>query len=375
MKIVIDGRMISWTGIGTYTKHLLSELQSLDHANEYVVLLQRRDYDSWNPTAANFKKKLANYQPFGASEQIGLAWLLYLIRPDLVHFLNFNAPVLYFGQRMFTIHDLTLVHYKNLRGKGLKILLYEIKYWAMRLVMRCSIQRSVAIITCTSYVKKEIISTYRRGIFQVSGKKIHPVHLGLDASPKGGVQTENPVGSPYLLYVGNAYPHKNLENLIVAFRLLLKAYPDMRLVIVGKKDYFMNKLETIASRQGFKDRILFPGYVPNENLDSYYKHASIYVFPSLSEGFGLPPLGAMSYGTPVVAARATCLPEVLGEAAIYFNPRNPADIADTIEGVLNSPDEIARMRTLGPKQAAKYSWRRMAKQTLQIYQGLLQKRQ
>lgn len=368
MKIVIDGRMISWTGIGLYTKRLLEHLQEIDHDNSYIVLLRQADYDLWQPRTPNFQKVLSNSASYSLAEQIALPWQLYRLRPDLVHFVSFNAPVLYFGRRMFTIHDLTLVFYKNIRGRGLARVLYEFKYWAMRLVLRCSVQRSVHLLTPSQYVKDEIVRRYHRDLFKVSPTKITVTHEAVDVGPQPkSAGLPQKVTPPYLLYVGNSYPHKNLSRLITAFRVLSSKFPELQLVLAGPDDQFYRQLQSQAASLGLKDKVLFPGYIPLGQLGELYGQAEIYVFPSLSEGFGLPPLGAMSYGTPVVAADASCLPEILGDAAIYFNPKDPADIADAIEAVLNSPDEVARMRELGPKQAAKYSWRRMAEQTLDVY--------
>ena len=148
---------------------------------------------------------------------------------------------------------------------------------------------------------------------------------------------------PYILYVGNDYPHKNLERLKLAFDKLNKEYNlDYQLVLITK-------------------------FVSEEELDKLYKNASLYVFPSLSEGFGLPPLEAMARGLPVVSSNATCLPEILGDAAIYFNPLDVGGMAEVIKKTLSSDRVRKALIQKGFKQIKKYSWQKMAEKTLDVY--------
>jgi len=166
---------------------------------------------------------------------------------------------------------------------------------------------------------------------------------------------------PYLLYVGNAYPHKNLENLILAFRKIKQDNFDLQLVLVGGDDYFYKKLKKN------NNDVIFTGFIKDEDLNVLYNNAALYVFPSLYEGFGLPPLEAMKRGVPVASSNATCLPEVLGDAAIYFNPLDVDDMAEKIKKALLDEGLRKNLIQKGFEQIKKYSWQKMARETLEVY--------
>jgi glycosyltransferase involved in cell wall biosynthesis len=174
---------------------------------------------------------------------------------------------------------------------------------------------------------------------------------------------------PYLLYIGNAYPHKNLERLIFAFKKLVKDGLDYQLVLVGGNDYFYEKLklEIRNLELEIKDRIIFAGFVPDNDLDILYRNAGLYAFPSLYEGFGLPPLEAMARGVPVVSSNATCLPEILGDAALYFNPLDIDDIAKKIKKALKDENLRKNLIEKGLEQIKCYSWEKMVRKTLNLY--------
>jgi glycosyltransferase involved in cell wall biosynthesis len=364
MKIVIDGRMLGWTGIGRYTKALLEELQQLDRQTEYVVLIRQKDWELWQPSQPNFTRVQTTIEPYSLGEQVQLAWLLYRLQADLVHFLAFNAPILYFKARVTTIHDATLLDYKTARGGGWLAVLYELKHWAMRLVFWWSTKTSKAVITDTEYGKSVLVS---RGY--AAAAKITAIHLG---APKLPTTTGGAIlADPYLLYVGNLYPYKNLRRLIVAMPILRRTYPDLRLVIVGSADRFAAQLQDYARQQGADKAVIFTGFVSDEELAAYYSHAKLYVFPSLSEGFGLPPLEAMVRGLPVAAAKASCLPEVLGDAAAYFDPTDSADIARVIGETLADTKRLSGLKRAGLKRVKQFSWKRMAEQTLAVYKSAL----
>jgi glycosyltransferase involved in cell wall biosynthesis len=169
--------------------------------------------------------------------------------------------------------------------------------------------------------------------------------------------------------VGNAYPHKNLEKLIGAFEALINNNKDLELVLVGEMDYFYQRLKKYV-REKFSQlvsKVIFTDFVSDEELVVLYGNSAIYVFPSLCEGFGLPPLEAMVHGVPVVSSRSTCLPEVLGEAAVYFDATSPQDMAEKINKVLSDESSRQKLIAAGYEQIKKYSWEKMAEETLKIY--------
>jgi glycosyltransferase involved in cell wall biosynthesis len=369
MKIVIDGRMIGWTGIGTYTKRLLDNLQIIDQTNQYIVLLLARDLSKWQPSAANFHKLEADFEPYSPiGEQFPFARFLAGLQKrekfDLIHFPSFNMPVFFAGPRVATVHDLTLLYFKNLRGRGVKRLGYEVKYWGMRLVMLVAVGRARRIITPSRFVMAGLEKHYQK----LARNKVRVIYEGIDIGEKksaGGAASR-----PYLLYVGNAYPNKNLIRLVEAFKLLATKRSELKLVLVGRPDYFLDLVKKRVRELGIGDRVEFPGFVPDSELDDLYAGASLYVFPSLSEGFGIPPLAAMAHGVPVVAANATCLPEVCGQAAVYFDPLDEHDMAQVITSVLDDPAKKDALRRAGQAQVKKYSWRKMAEETLAVYKEL-----
>ncbi|MEK7537348.1 MAG: glycosyltransferase family 1 protein, partial [Patescibacteria group bacterium] len=178
---------------------------------------------------------------------------------------------------------------------------------------------------------------------------------------------ERGVRRPYLLHVGNTYPHKNLERLIAAVELTNRRRLDFQLVLVGKDDYFARRLRVEVQQRALRN-VLFFGFASDQELAALYQHAQAYIFPSLSEGFGLPGLEAMQAGTPVFAARASCLPEVFADAAAYFDPLEPTAIAQSIERALRDTLLRQRLITAGRRRLTYFSWRRLAEQTLALYE-------
>lgn len=362
---MIDARTGDGTGISRYSLNLVRELEKLPADYRFTVLLGSIDFPKWKPHDQRFTKILAPYKHYSLSEQLGLARLLYSLKPDLVHFTAFNAPVLYFGKRIFTIHDLTLIHFKNIRNSLVHKLIYPIKYWVMRFILRCAVMRSTAIITPSEYVRQDILNHWKKSWF----RRINPSKITVTPEAvedhTGDKKQPRPIKNDYLLYVGAAYPHKNLDVLGKGYERLLETHPDLRLVVIGKQDYWQ------AALKAENPKVSFPGYLPYEKLVGYYQHASLFVFPSLSEGFGLPPLEAMAFGAPVLSSNRTAIPEACGDAAEYFDPHSAKDLADKAEKLLNDPEKRAEMSKLGKEQVKKFSWKKMAQQTLEVYKNNL----
>jgi glycosyltransferase involved in cell wall biosynthesis len=366
MRIAIDARMLTWTGIGRYTKRLLDELQRLDHDNQYQVLLQSKDWDKWQPTTSNFTKVRADFEPYSLRGLFQFGSFLRRLKPDLVHFTSQNTPLMFSLPHVSTVHDLTLVDYKNVRGNAL---VYEFKYWLFKQMMRGTVLGSNIVITPTDYGRRELLRRYR-----VPANQIVVTNEAADKLQAGAEPIERfAINRPYLLYVGNSYPYKNLMGLVEAFNLLSKQQPDLKLVLAGREDVFFEPVKQRINKLGLPDKIVRTGFVTDGELVSLYQQCALFVFPSLSEGFGLPPLEAMSYGAPVISSDASCMPEVLGSAAAYFDAHDPSDMAAKINALLDNPAELARLRQAGPKQAAKYSWGRMAEETLAVYQAASKK--
>jgi glycosyltransferase involved in cell wall biosynthesis len=180
------------------------------------------------------------------------------------------------------------------------------------------------------------------------------------------------IGEDFILYVGTAFPHKNLAKLIEGFEILREKHPHLKLVITGKRDEkHMVELMEWAKKRPSYEHIIRPGFVSDAELKWLYEHCRAYVFASLSEGFGLPPLEAMAHGAPVVSSNASCMPEVYGDAAHYFNAKRPKDIAEKVDEVLTRPKLREQLIKNGYEQLKKYSWKTMAEETLTVYKDVL----
>ena len=362
--IVIDARGRE-SSSGRYVDRLLEHLQRIDTDNRYTVLLA--EGDDWQPEAANFAATVCHYRKFSFNplDQWTFAKFLDGLRPDLVHFwMTPQEPAFYRGKRVTTTHDLTM--FKYARAGRLPLLLHWLRMVGYRMLFKTSIKKAEYVITPTEYVKQDLIKHYPFARDKVS--------VTLEASEPplpGDEQKPNIELERFLLYVGSAFPHKNLESLVDAFGLLHAKDPSLHLVLVGKKEFYYEQLEKFVATKPYARNIHHTGFVSDQKLKWLYKHAEAYVFPSLSEGFGLPGLEAMVHGCPVVSSNATCLPEVYGDAAEYFDPSSVEDMAKKIELVVGDYQLRKELTEKGSKQAGKYSWRRMAEETRAIYEKVL----
>lgn len=364
--IAIDARMINATGVGRYITELIKGLVKLDSLNHYTLIVLPGEDISWLPGASNFTTLEVNAPIYSLAEQATLRKALYQLRPDLVHFTSFNSPVFYNGRRITTIHDLTLLDYNVARGSALKRLGYLLKKSVMKWQIKSILKRSLMAITDTEYVRSQLTSRGFLGAHKVKTILLGPAPTKIYSKPLA-----TPVGQPYLLHVGNFYPYKNLGNLIAAMPAILQQLPSCKLVLVGKKDVFQHQLEKQVTSLGLTGAVQFTGFVSDEEVNNYYQHASLYVLPSLSEGFGLPGLEAMSHNVPVASSNASCLPEVYGDAVAYFDPRDKDDISDKIVALLKDKHKQETLKKAGKAQIAKYSWEQTAAETLAVYKNAL----
>jgi glycosyltransferase involved in cell wall biosynthesis len=363
MKIVIDAREYP-TSTGRYVRKLLEYLEKIDAESkrQYIVLIKSADFDSYQPKASNFTKIKSDFKEFTFSEQMGFLRHIRNLKPDLVHFSITQQPVLYSGKEVTTIHDLTTLRFTN---PAKNLVIFKFKQLVYGWVIKKVAKKSDHIITISEYVKNDIL--------QYTGINPTKITVTLEAADK---VTANPEPFPnlsegsYLLYVGRNQPHKNIRRFIDAFAILKKTRPELKLVLVGKKDALSEKHNAYAATQQIND-VIFTGYVSEGQLRWLYENCACYVFPSLSEGFGLPPLEAMIHGAPVVSSNATCLPEINGDAAHYFDPLDTNDIAKKTAEVLDNNNLRQELIQKGAEQVKKYSWQRMAEQTLEIYKKVL----
>lgn len=360
--IVIDARIIN-SSTGTYVQKLLYYIQQLDTVNSFTVLVPTKDLTFFPLKNPNFHYVACDVPNYSVAEQTTLKQQLIHLQPDLVHFCMPQQPIWYSGKTVTTFHDLNLLKTYN---SDKNWLIYHIKQFIGRAVFQKALQKNNQIIVPSEYTKKDILKTFPGTINEdaivVTYEAAEPI--------KGALQPYAHPFQYYLLYVGQQSDYKNIKRLGDAHQRLLKQSPDLGLILVGKKNAAAKENERYFTKHGYKN-IIFTDFIPNEERDWLYTHATAYVFPSLMEGFGLPGLEAMTYGTPVISSNATCLPEIYGDAAEYFDPYNVTDMADAIRRVIADPSLQETLRQKGKKQVEKYSWQRMAEQTLAVYQAAL----
>jgi len=373
MRIGIDARFFGFRqkGLGRYTQKLVENLEKVDLVNEYFVFLKYENFDEYQPKNPNFKKVLADYHWYTFTEQIYLPLTLYKHHLDLMHFPHFNVPILYFKKFIVTIHDLTLIHFPTVKNSALHPAFYRLKFLAYRVTIRSAIMRAKRIIAISQFTKDDVAENYG-----VSAKKKTMVTyeacedfcMFSSKNPEEILQKYGII-KPYLLYVGNAYPHKNLDRLVLAFGDVLKEKKDIQLVLVGKNDYFYERLRGLVNGQKIEN-IIFLSDISDYELDVLFHKSIANVFPSLYEGFGLPPLEAMAKGVPVISSNHPCMREVLGESAHFFDGESVPAIADAIKIIISDENLKQNLIKKGYEQAGKYSWKKMAQETLDVYISL-----
>jgi len=361
-RIAIDAREIS-TSTGRYVDKLLENLQKIDKENEYLVLLKPDDYEKWQPMADNFKKIECPFREFTFEEQKPFKKFLKKLKVDLAHFPMAQQPVGYRGRVVTSILDLTTARFTNPSKNKLT---YWFKQKIYIYVIKRVVHKSKFIITISNYVKDDVAKFTR-----INPNKIIITYLAADEILEPAKPVLDLQGKDFLFYVGRPQPHKNLSRLIEVFALLKKTHPNLLLVLAGRKDQVYDSYVQEAEELGVGGSVIFTGYVSESQLKWLYRSCKAYVFPSLSEGFGLPGLEAMVHRAPVVSSTATCLPEIYGDAAWYFNPLDKFDMQQSIEEVLTNKELRNKLIRAGREQAKKYSWAKMAEQTLEVYKRAL----
>lgn len=373
MKIGIDARIYP-TGIWRYTKNLLRELAEIDNQNEYFIFLRRDNFDEFHPPNQRFTKVLADARPYSFKEQIWFCGQLWRARLDLVHFTNFNVPLFYPGRYVVTIHDLIHMSHSTFGSSTRSRPYYYLKRAVYAVAIRGVAARAHMILVPSQATKDDLVRN-----LGVDPRKIVVTYEGFDPDLYEGFikppKLKQGVTQPFLLYVATMYPHKNHSRLIEAYRKLIQEprFADLKLVLVGKVDYFSKKMRSYVIKSGLEGKVILPnfeypdGYLPDEVLHWLYKNASLYVFPSLKEGFGIPILEAQAHGLPVIASDIPSLREVGADAVEYFNPKDIGKMLEVMRRVLQDKDLRAKLRQKGKRNIQRFSWRSMAEQTLAVY--------
>lgn len=372
MRIGIDARMYSsqFTGIGRYVYELVQHLAQTDKENEYVLFMNSPEFESFELPNARFSKVLVKAKHYSLAEQTRYWWALRRAKLDLMHFTHFNAPLLYRRPSIVTIHDLTLSFFP---GKKMNS---SFARFAYNLVLKNSVAHASKVISVSENTKADLVK-----LLDTPLGKIEVVYEGVSGQfgPREDKEVvremvkKYTITKDYLLYTGVWRGHKNLVNLLRAFRILKNDESfEGQLVITGEEDPYYPEVKRTVKELDLEHDVIFAGMVPEEELVALYQAASLYVFPSLYEGFGLPVLEAMRCGTPVIASKSSCIPEICGEDnALFFDPYDPDDMANSIRKAWMDPGLQKDLRDRGLRHSRKFSWEDMAQRTLQVYESVL----
>ncbi len=358
--ITIDMRMYHASGIGTYIRNLVPLVITNLPGIKFNLLgdIAELKNMSW-PSQSSIHFIQCCAPIYSIQEQIQLKKV---IPRDTTLFWSphFNIPLFYRGKLLVTIHDvfhLAMPRYV----KGLHKKLYA-------RIMFGSLNFKASAVICDSFFT---MSELRRLVLR-EPIMVYPIHIGVAEDWFDIPRTKNPYHKPYILFVGNVKPHKNLDALLKAFKLIQEITAH-DLIIVGKKEGFITgDRNIIAQASHLAGRVQFIGYVDDGSLKQFYAHADALVLPSFYEGFGLPPVEAMACGCPVIVSNVASLPEICGSAALYVDPYCAEDIADKMIKLLRNLSLREMLRRKGLERAMQFTWKECARQTCEVIDTLLQ---
>lgn len=366
--VAIDARYmgLQTDGIGRYSLNLLRGIVEA-RPDFKLHLLVARESDL-PPAVANsdiFQLEVLPRSPRTLTDQLLLPRFFKRRGISVIHSVDPYAPFLSRCRRIITIHDLIPIICRNRLTHSLKA-----QWWRLwRLWLTAQYRAATRVIAVSQHSADDV----RRVLF-VDGSNIQVIHNGICLHGPSSASAPSEIsGKPYLLYVGRRDPHKNLVGLITAFDQIRKTFPELRLVIAGAPNPRYPQAEDLARELLMGDAIHFIGHVDEGTLDALYRGAKLFVFPSLYEGFGLPPLEAMARGVPVVASDSAAIPEVLGDSALLCDAGNPLQLAQAIEKVLSDAALSETLRNSGLQRAAQFTAKRQAEMTLRLYEEVARK--
>lgn len=364
MRIGIDARMIQgpFTGDSTYWRGLIAGLSHLNSNDEFFLYLDAGLPTSNVPSARNIKVRLVRAPSWRLWSAVAFPWLLWKDHISVAH-VQYTIPPIMPCPVVTSIHDVSFKrHPEFFNWKDRFVLNMGIKYAA---------KRAFGILAISEHTKHEIVELYK-----VPAERVSVIYPGVDEQFTPGdrlasrrfIKDKYGISSPIILTVGTIQPRKNLSTLVKGFAKLKASQEfEHKLVVVGKYGWKERRLLSLVEELELTQDILFVGYVPQEDLPALYLAADVFVYPSVYEGFGLPPLEAMACGTPVITGNRSSLPEVVGEAGIMVDPYDPEAFALAMWNVLSSESLRTEMSQAGLKQAVKFSWDKMATEVLGIY--------
>jgi glycosyltransferase involved in cell wall biosynthesis len=377
VKVAVDLRRITEFGVGTYTRNVIRALARLDQTNHYFLIGSPQKISEIGSLPSGFKAISLMDDGTTAKGYIEFRTILRRLDCDLVH-----IPHLFWMPRglpcpyVVTVHDV-LEHMYRARDRS--SLRRSLHFYLTRQVLK----GAGRILAVSKFTKNEI-----EKLFGIRSSQIEVVYNAIDERFLRGHASANDrqilaeryrVTYPFLLYAGRISPHKNLVRIIEAFSALKgelekeAKFPDLKLIIIGDELSKHPDLRRTVIRSGVNNDVRFMGFVPIEMLRLFYDAAKIFVFPSLYEGFGLPPLEAMAHGTPVVTSNTSSLPEVVGNAAIMVNPENVFEIMRALQRVLLDQSLREKIKQRSFEQTQKFSWDKSAQRIREVYQEVATK--
>lgn len=358
-------------GLGRYVEQLVIHLVGLGDDYRYVLFLRKENWDAYTPKDSRVQKVLADIPWYSLEEQVTFPTYIRRAGVHYMHFPHWNVPWFYRGPFIVTVHDLIMWHYPRVEASTHGYMAYWAKDRASRMILRRTVKAARHILTTSEWTKHDIHTSLRVPYEKMTVTYQAPFLTSVEtAKSPPSVFDKYDITHPYVLYVGQAYPHKNLARLVDAWTQVHRDTDGVyQLVLVGKKNYFYDRLISDIKRRGIEG-VVWTDFVDDSTLDALYNHASLVVAPSLYEGFALPALEAMARGTPVVASNRTCFPEVLGEGALYFDPESTDHIAYSLYRGLKDESLRAELRRHAALELARYSWVELAKKTRGIYQRI-----
>ena len=371
MHIGIDAHAIGAQqgGNETYIRNLIRALAALDADNRYTIYLANAQaaaewQNGFVAQHPNFSVRLLPPPTPLVRVPVFLTYELRRRPVDVLH-VQYTAPPFCNAPVVATIHDLAFEHLPETFTRRGSL--------QLKLTVRRTARRAARIATVSEYSRQDLLRTYRlapeKVVTTYNGIEPHFTTQTRAADEAAQVRQRFGIAREFLLAVGSLQPRKNLERLIRTYARLRREQPDFapQLVIVGRKLWLAESIFAEVSRQPWASDVILTGYVGDDDLPALYRTASAFVYPSLFEGFGLPPLEAMACGTPVITSNISSLPEVAGSAALLIDPLNEQELAAALQRILNDQPLRARLRAEGVRQAAKFTWRDAAEKTLQLY--------
>lgn len=374
MKICVNCQLLrdEFSGVDYYIYDLIHNLAAYDEENEYVFFVNSEAAGDCMPEGRNINVERTRFpnriRPVRiAWEQTCLPYLLLKNRIDLLHSPGYVSPLLSSVPSVVTIPDVIALLFPRLCRRS--------NYLYYKMLLPPAAKKARRIITLSQNSKRDIVNN-----LNVPSEKVDVVAMGVhrsfnridDAAKLEGIRAKYAVGDRMILFVGNLEPKKNIERIIEAFHVLKRDRGiEHKLVIAGKKGWKYSGIFDAVDKLQLSGDVRFLGYVPREDLPPLYNTADVFVFPSLYEGFGIPPLEAMACGTPVVTSNVSALPEVVGDAAIFVDPGNVGEIAEGIFRVISDGDLRKGLAAKGLKRAKLYSWEKVIDKTRKIYKDTL----